>query len=88
MKAAVIFVFWSRRYFWSFKSKSNQIIYSPPTRYIQNAKMQQYYNQFYSGNYQPDTYIAFNPRNLDCVKKEKHNHLNEIQWHMDIDKEQ
>jgi hypothetical protein len=32
----------------------------------------------YSGNFQPDTYNAFNPGNLDCVEKAEHNQLNEI----------
>jgi hypothetical protein len=28
----------------------------------------------YSGNFLPDTYIAFNPANFDCVEKAEHNH--------------
>jgi hypothetical protein len=30
--------------------------------------MQQYYDLFYSGNYQPDTFIECDPGYLNCVK--------------------
>jgi hypothetical protein len=49
--------------------KSNQIVYSPPTRYIQNARMHQYFNRLLQWEISTGYYIAFNPGNLDCVKK-------------------